>query len=576
MVIIHNHIGYERTGQKKAVINAPDNTTLDCFSLKEYGTGRTVYKGKIKRSGIVDNWKGFYFWTLDFSEYTEEGQYYIEVNADGKTFICETFTIEDRIFEQLTLPDIMNYFVSQHCTGRFDRMDRSLSIVGRNERVDVHGGWYDASGDNGKYLSHLSHANYMNPQQTPMVVWNFLAAADLYEGEESSTRKLIYYYLMDEATHGGDFLVRLKDPEGYFYMGVRNEDWKDPEKRSVVGVSGNQKLMQGNGNRKITCQAGYREGAGIAIAALARLSAKTSYGDYASRTYLQTAIDAFDHLQEHNREYLFDGKENILDDYCGLLAATELYIASGEERFYQAAAKRAECLKDRQIKNGSYPGHFRADDSGERPYYHAAEAGLPVIALLRFLDIAKSDPVKKEILDTIKAALEFTLSITHEVVNPFGYARQYVKPVDMPAHGSFFMPHNNETGYWWQGENATIASLSAMALLSVKHFKEDKEFCSRLIGFAIDQLNWILGLNPFDSCMLHGRGHNNKDYFDPLPLVLGGICNGVTGGFEDETDIAFSPDGLKDNPSHSWRWAEQWTPHGAWYALAAAAHSTLV
>jgi len=26
-------------------------------------------------------------------------------------------------------------------------------------RVDVHGGWYDASGDRSKYLSHLSYAN---------------------------------------------------------------------------------------------------------------------------------------------------------------------------------------------------------------------------------------------------------------------------------------------------------------------------------------------------------------------------------------------------------------------------------
>ena len=46
-------------------------------------------------------------------------------------------------------------------------------------RVDVHGGWYDASGDVSKYLSHLSEANYMNPQQSPMAVWVFLEAVAL-------------------------------------------------------------------------------------------------------------------------------------------------------------------------------------------------------------------------------------------------------------------------------------------------------------------------------------------------------------------------------------------------------------
>ena len=45
--------------------------------------------------------------------------------------------------------------------------------------MDVHGGWYDASGDVSKYLSHLSYANYLNPQQTPLAVWGLLEAADL-------------------------------------------------------------------------------------------------------------------------------------------------------------------------------------------------------------------------------------------------------------------------------------------------------------------------------------------------------------------------------------------------------------
>ena len=48
--------------------------------------------------------------------------------------------------------------------------------------------------------------------------------------------------------------------------------------------------------------------------------------------------------------------------------------------------------------------------------------------------------------------------------NPFGYARQYVKDPG-GKRAAFFMPHRNETGYWWQGENARLASLAAAALL---------------------------------------------------------------------------------------------------------------
>jgi hypothetical protein len=46
------------------------------------------------------------------------------------------------------------------------------------------------------------------------------------------------------------------------------------------------------------------------------------------------------------------------------------------------------------------------------------------------------------------------------------------------------------------------------------------------------------------------------------------VCNGITGGFEDEEDIAFNPAKQKDDMLQNWRWAEQWIPHGAWYLLA--------
>ena len=52
-------------------------------------------------------------------------------------------------------------------------------------------------------------------------------------------------------------------------------------------------------------------------------------GAFSAADYLDRARIGFAHLQQHNREYLDDGQENILDDYCALLAATELYAAGG-------------------------------------------------------------------------------------------------------------------------------------------------------------------------------------------------------------------------------------------------------
>ena len=51
-------------------------------------------------------------------------------------------------------------------------------------------------------------------------------------------------------------------------------------------------------------------------------------------------------------------------------------------------------------------------------------------------------------------------------------------------------------------------------------------------------VSWILGANPFDRCMLHGRGRNNPVYEEHYHNAPGGVCNGITSGFTDEADSA--------------------------------------
>src|SRR5205814_4851710 len=97
----------------------------------------------------------------------------------------------------------------------------------------------------------------------------------------------------------------------------------------------------------------------------------------------------------------------------------------------------------------------------------------------------------------------------------------------------------------------------------------------RLRGYAYDQIDWVLGRNPFDACMLFGFGRNSANYLEAWPNYPGGICNGITSGFEDEDDVAFLPEPQAGDILQNWRWSEQWIPHGAWfvYALAAIAAS---
>ena len=167
--------------------------------------------------------------------------------------------------------------------------------------------------------------------------------------------------------------------------------------------------------------------------------------------------------------------------------------------------------------------------------------------------------------------------ITDDTVNPFGYPRYTWKNPSGQLQTRFFFPHDTTVSPWWQGENARLGSLSTAALYVADHTK-DKKLESRLRLYAQQAIDWIVGLNPFDICMIYGFGHKNAKYFADGIYRLqcpAGIVNGITSSTEDEEGIEFNYDlsqGVKDN----WRWGEQWIPHSSWYlyALAMKYHNT--
>ncbi len=167
------------------------------------------------------------------------------------------------------------------------------------------------------------------------------------------------------------------------------------------------------------------------------------------------------------------------------------------------------------------------------------------------------------------AILRGILDRTDAVANPFGYPRQRVQPTGGAARDAFFFPHENETGYWWQGENAGIASLAYAAALASRLGACDDETRVRLRRLHGDVVAWVGGLNPFDSCMLQGRGRRGVEYSAVYQNTPGGIVNGITSGWADEDSIAFLPAEAPDG--EEWRWAEQWIPHSGWFLLAVCA-----
>ena len=583
--VLTNHVGYEADGPKKAIVETDGKIAVNAFQLIDIKTGETVLQGKPVFAGAVNKWKNWLFWIVDLSSYNQPGNYKLQVSSAKGIASSYPFIIGKNVLEQATLSDVIYYFKGQRSSGLMDKADRYSHLQGKKDTIDAHGGWYDATGDYGKHLSHLSFSSYFNPQQISFTAWSLFKTYELLSKRPGTDFRQINRRVLDEAMYGADYLTRMQAKDGSFYRSVGAPGpGKLPEDRAIgpegksyrIKASKNDDSFkspdQENNWRSYQCS--YRSGGGIAIAALAVASTYKTSGDYTNADYLKAAETAFNFLEKNNVAMTNDGKENMLDDYCALTAATELYKATQNVKYQQAAEKRANALIGRLTAWKNYKDYWRAD-AKDRPFFHPSDAGLPVTSLVNYYPYAPGS-TQALIKKAIKQSMTFELTLTNEVNNPFGYSRQLVQDTLGNRRSSFFFPHGSDASPWWQGENARLGSMATAARLAANLYSDDKPFHDRLESFAADQLNWILGLNPFDACMVEGVGHNNPEYgfFGTFEYTNapGGIVNGITSGLNDEDDIDLNIPYSTTGKDNDWRWAEQWLPHASWYMLAVAVH----
>jgi len=620
-------VGYEVTLTKRAVVMTDTKLDISIFRLVDSRDGRTVYEGPVVYSGPVAKWKNWQFWTLDFSSWRTEGTYKLEIQTPSGAITSYPFIIGKNVLEKATLSDVIYYFKGQRSAGLIDQADHHLPAPPQapaptpatgSTTLDLHGGWYDATGDYGIHLSHLSFSSYFNPQQVSLTVWSLLKTEKLLAAREGTDFRQFRRRLFDEAMYGADYLVRAQAKNGSFYRSIgapgagklAKDRGISPEQKSYrIKVSKDSSWRNDPVQDSWrSYQSSYRSGAGMAIAALALASTDSISGDYTAADYLKAAETAFAFLEKENVRMTNDGKENILDDYCALSAATELYKATNKAIYKTAAEKRAQNLLKRLTSWEKYKDYWRADD-GDRPFFHPSDAGLPIISLLYYYPLAPA-ATQQQIKAAVQRSLLYELTITHEVNNPFGYSRQLTQDTLGHRKAAFFFPHGSDASPWWQGENARLGSMAAAARLAARTFGQGEvigqgssagqtgtipqgntprqdasrgqshsqthsgTFADSLETFALDQLNWILGLNPYDASMLQGTGRNNPTYgfFGTFEYTNapGGIVNGITSGFDDEDDIDLNLPYAVTGKDSDWRWAEQWLPHAAWYMLAVA------
>jgi len=750
ITITVNNVGYEKTGTKRAIVQSA--SAISATSAELVNAQGEVVRANVPlgAQATVASWSGDgfrYFKVADFSSFDTDGTgYRLRVGTGASAVRSPPFAIGPKLLQSRTGADQIGFFKGMRHDGTRPvdgGDDRALPIFGSSRTHDIHGGWWDATGDRGKHLSHLSYSNYYNPQQIPMVVWALLHANSAQPGAFGTAT-------LEEAAWGADYLLRSIAPEGFFYMSVF-DNWGDgyqhagqpsgsraPREICAWGTPRDQDGMTHNpvdgtwnsdGIRSAAYQSGMRQGAGVSIASLARAAkvfdTSRVSGAFTAAQYLDGAKRAYAHLTHPDTltRYLDDGRLNIIDYYCALLAATELYNATeGADRANYLAEARG--WLDSLLSLQSADGWFRSGKDAygsDRPFYHAAEEGLPVVAISRFYQVAASNAEKLLLREAVRKNLSHYVNITYKDSNPFEYAKMYRRrsepllgggggndvggaysitiqaeeytsrvgdfrvengaigwiedghsatyefnadhadsyrleffvatgnessSFDVLVNGTaagtvsfgntngwqnfriealggsgvqlrlgpntvrlefknavnvdyfrfvsnnvviappsqinaeFFIPKVNETGYWWQGENARLASMASAFILGAPIADHTGGMWEdTLFGAATAQLDWILGRNPFNLNMMYGFNIPEETNTYPhytaagnhLANIRGGICNGISSMRSNENNIEWMPyrdRGEGDENWRNWRFVEQWLPHNAWYLIA--------
>jgi hypothetical protein len=192
-VFYFNEAGYDSDQPISIVVRSTDNLEGASWTLwydpDGDMTGASVASGKFGKGEDPDNWaKSGKYYTIKLADKPAySGSFHVEVTA-GSPSSSGKFFIGEKALAQKTLGMVLDYFYDD----RADKApvvdwDKSMPVYKSDKKLDVHGGWYDASGDVSKYLSHLSYANYLNPQQIPLTVWALAFTAERIPTLLSST-----------------------------------------------------------------------------------------------------------------------------------------------------------------------------------------------------------------------------------------------------------------------------------------------------------------------------------------------------------------------------------------------------
>jgi hypothetical protein len=530
MTMLTNHLGFTPDAAKVCLRGGPAE---GAFIVREVYTGAAIFEGRLVR---VRSDLGVY--TLGrFDAVRKPGVYVVEAGRER----TQPFRVGHRVY-QSTLQSIVSYFTLQRC-GDTERGWRGapchLDDGRRGDTLahqDVEGGWHDAC-DIRKWVD-ATIFGMVGLSQLKAVLdpaWD--------EGE-----------ILDELRWGNRYFLKMQEPEGYvmnycggdYFVHADNNRWTDN--------------VESEDDRMIDVRPAGITAQWLFVLAQARAAeqAQPVDPDYAEICEA-AARRCLDWLLATERTHTAG------ELGAAIPALLALHARTGVDYLFDRALAFAERLLRLQVtravdSRSPVWGFFwdRRDPDQQptslEPFKAISRGCWPLIGLCALLEAAPDHPQAVAWREGVRLFCDRYLapmaSRNAFGIVPFGLYRHAVGG-DRRVGKFWYRWFMEANPGWYVGINANLAS-TGVGLAKAGRLLEEPAWSD----LAQRQLDWILGVNPFNASTVMGAGHNNPqhmfglEYDPPTPYLPGAVMNGISGDEADEPQL---------RPG-AWQETEYWTP----------------
>ena len=491
------HTGY-RPGDPKVALAGPG--AADAFTL-ENETGREVFKGVAKR---VEG-RGCSYMRLDFSDFRRSGTYRIRY---GEAF-SEPFPIGRDVWKE-PLRGALNFYFCQRCgypvPGVHDLCHQDVRGANGDEKIVVNGGWHDA-GDLSQGFWRTAYGSYA-----------LLEMLEAVKGDRALSAQVAA-----EARWGVDWLLKVRFPEGRHISWTKLRYYSDNEIGTPDDVDSQAAFVPWE----------VFQGVSVFLKAAQALELTTD-----ERARLESAARE-DWEAAMARDWT---SSDYLTASWGAIASSALFTRFKKDKYRDAAlcfgTLLTECQETGTMDGMPLTGFFYTDTS-RRHLLHDHHAAFNEAPMLAYSALCRAIP---------EASAPFREGARMYVDHYLKPGSELAAPYDLLPAGVFTKAETAAQPGTPVSENyvlrtfpvwmdhifhgATNFHLSqAWALAAAARLLEDRE----AMDLVQEQLEWVMGRNPFSSSLMYGVGYNYApDFAYCTHNIVGALPVGVDCFHDDE------------------------------------------